>query len=204
MITLKYLAPKSISAIGIVGAGTQAKLQLKYLHQVTDCKHVVIWSRDKHKSIAFKNQFKDTDFLITVASTLDELTEKCNVIITTTPSKEPLLKASQVQPGTHITAIGSDTSEKIELESEILKKADIVVSDSILQSNSRGEIFQARKQDCLIDSNLLELGNLIQNPYLGRINSKQITIADLTGVAVQDIAIASAVFNNYKLKRNEN
>ena len=73
--------------------------------------------------------------------------------------------------------------------------ADVVVSDSIPQSQQRGEVYQARKQDCLEESKLVELGRLISDPSKGRQADNQITIADLTGVAVQDIMIATAVYN---------
>ena len=200
MITLKYLAPKEITGIGIIGSGIQAKLQLEYLHTITSCKNIVVWGRTEKKVNDFKRYFNDTDYNITIASSAAEVAEKCNVIITTTPSKKPLLNASQIKKGTHITAIGSDTSEKIELDPNILKKADVIVADSIVQSETRGEIFKARQANCLKEDKLIELGNLIQNPDLGRKNDTQITVADLTGVAVQDIMIAIAVLNNYKNK----
>jgi len=91
--------------------------------------------------------------------------------------------------------LGSDTAEKIELDPNILLHADIVVSDSIPQSQQRGEVYQARKYDCLEESKLIELGTLISDPSKGRQSDQQITVADLTGVAVQDIMIATAVFN---------
>jgi len=74
----------------------------------------------------------------------------------------------------------------------------VVVSDSIEQSKTRGEICRARQQNCLDETKLIELGDLIQDPTLGRQNNHQITVADLTGVAVQDIMIATALFDNYK------
>lgn len=199
MITLKYLAPKQNIKIGIIGTGIQGKLQLKYLNTVSNCKDIFVWGRTAEKVIAYKNSFKDSDYKIKIASSIEELTNNCNVIITTTPSKKPLLLASQIKKGTHITAIGSDTFEKTELESTIMKKADIVVSDSIEQSKTRGEIFRARQDNCLNQDTLIELGNLIKNPALGRQTNNQITVADLTGVAVQDIMIATAIISNYKI-----
>ncbi len=198
MITLKYLAPAKVECIGIVGTGTQAKLQLQYLDQVCDCKNVMVWGRNQESAIAYQQHFQNSDFNIKIASSLLELATTCNVIITTTPSREPLLDFSQIRKGTHITALGSDTSDKIELNPSIIKNADIIVSDSIPQSQSRGEVFQARKNQSLDASKLIELGMLIQNPQLGRTNDQQITIADLTGVAVQDIMIATAIFNHHK------
>jgi ornithine cyclodeaminase len=198
MITLKYLAPSKVDCIGIIGTGTQAKLQLEYLHLVCNCKNIMIWGRTNQSAKAFQNYFKDSEYNIRVANSTSELAASCNVIITTTPSREPLLNGSQIRKGTHITALGSDTSDKIELDPTIIKHADIVVSDSISQSQSRGEIFQARNHQSLDASRLIELGTLIHNPTLGRSNDTQITVADLTGVAVQDIMIATAIYNHHK------
>jgi ornithine cyclodeaminase len=114
--------------------------------------------------------------------------------VTATPSKKPLLSVDQIREGTHITAMGSDTTEKIELNPEILREADIVVADSISQCLSRGEIFQAIKADCLKKEEVIELGNAIEDITLRRTSDSQITVADLTGVAVQDIQISNAVF----------
>jgi ornithine cyclodeaminase len=199
MITIKYLAPSKVECVGIVGTGTQAKLQLEYLHQVCSCKNVMVWGRKQESSITFQKHFQNSDYNIQITSSTSALEEACNLIITTTPSREPLLDVSQIRKGTHITALGSDTTDKIELAPSIIKNADIVVSDSLPQSQSRGEVFQARKHQSLDATKLIELGTLIQNPQLGRTNDQQITVADLTGVAVQDIMIATAIFNHHKL-----
>jgi len=94
----------------------------------------------------------------------------------------------------HITAVGSDTPEKNELDPRILQQADIVVADSISQCLSRGEIYQSIKAGLLRKENLVELGNVIVNRGLGRTSDDQLTVADLTGVAVQDIQISKAVY----------
>ena len=198
MITLKYLAPENVSAIGIIGTGTQARLQLEFLHQVSDCRNIIIWGRNKSSCLAFQKDFQNSSFNIRLANSISFLAQSCSVIITTTPSTIPLLQYKDLNPGTHITAIGSDTSEKIELSPLIIKNADLVISDSISQSQSRGEVYQARKHGTLNENKLIELGTLIQNPSQGRVNDKQLTVADLTGVAVQDIMIATAIFNHHK------
>jgi ornithine cyclodeaminase len=203
MITIKYLAPAKVDCLGIIGTGTQAKLQVEYLSQVCECKKIMIWGRHQESAIAFQKYFQNIEYNIQIASSADALAQACNLIITTTPSREPLLNASQIRKGTHITALGSDTTDKIELDPIIIKNADIVVSDSIPQSQSRGEIFQARNHQCLDSTKLVELGTLIQNLKLGRKNDQQITVADLTGVAVQDIMIAAAIYNHHKSLQNE-
>jgi ornithine cyclodeaminase len=91
--------------------------------------------------------------------------------------------------------MGSDTSEKNELNPQILQKADIVVADSISQCLLRGEIRQALKAGVLEKERIVELGNVIVNPDPQRTSEEQTTIADLTGVAVQDIQITKAVYH---------
>jgi len=99
-----------------------------------------------------------------------------------------------VRPGTHITAMGSDTPDKNEIDPAILGRADVVVADSISQCLERGEIFHAIEAGTLARDRLVELGNVIADPSLGRISDSQITVADLTGVAIQDIQISKAVY----------
>ncbi|CAL2095303.1 hypothetical protein [Tenacibaculum sp. 190524A02b] len=195
-LVAKYFAPKNINAIGIIGTGIQAKLQLQYLQEHTPCKTVWVWGRSITAVKKYKEEL-NTDFDIHIAETTSELAKNCNLIITTTPSETPLLLTKDIQPGTHITAIGSDTENKRELEGEILKNADLIISDSIFQSKTRGEIFRAIKDGVILPENIIELGNAIQTPSLQRTNNQQITVADLTGLAVQDIMISTATYKNY-------
>ncbi len=195
-LAAKYFAPKNISAIGIICTGIQAKLQLKYLQENTPCKTVYVWGRNPENTQKFKDEL-GTDFNIHIASTPSEVAKHCNLIVTTTPSENALLLADDVQPGTHITAVGSDTSNKQELQSELLQKADLVISDSIPQSKSRGEIYRATKDGAISSEKVVELGIAIQNKLLQRTTENQITIVDLTGVAVQDIMIAKMVYMTY-------
>jgi ornithine cyclodeaminase len=195
-IAAKYLAPAKVKRIGIVGTGMQAKLQLEHLMPVTDCRDVVVWGRGAEKCVKYREHATALGFDVTATTDADEVLRTCNLIVTTTPAESPLLKnADLLQPGTHITAMGSDTHTKQELAASLLAKADLVVADSISQCLERGEIHQALKVDAIKESNLIELGTIIANPVgIGRSNDEQITIADLTGVAVQDIQITKAVY----------
>ena len=204
-LAARYFAPKKIKAIGIIGTGGQGKLQLEYLQKTTPCKNVWLWGRSK-ESVASYIETMGSAYNIQVASTTAELATHCNLIVTTTPVTSPLLFARDIQPGTHITAMGSDTSEKQELAAEILKKADIVISDSIPQSKSRGEVFQAVQAGAITNQKVVELGTAIQNPEWHRANDKQVSVVDLTGVAVQDIMISVAVYEAFlafKKTRND-
>lgn len=193
-VAAKYLAPKSVQRIGIVGTGTQARLQLEYLRSVVACRDVIVWGRNSEKLNSYKQDMAAVGFDIQMTQDTNELAATSDLIVTTTPAMAPLLNVEQIRKGTHITAMGSDTPGKNELDSKILQKADIVVADSISQCLVRGEIFHAVKNGLIKKENVVELGNVIAKTELRRSSADQITVADLTGVAVQDIQISKSVY----------
>lgn len=193
-IVAKYLAPARIRKIGIVGAGTQARLQLSYLKNVVNCKEVMVWGIHKEEGQSYKTQMENEGFVVELCDEVEKIQDQCRLIVTCTPSNTPLLDVKYLREGTHITAVGSDTPEKQELDPGILKSADLLVADSIKQCMERGEIFKALSAGFIEKSKLVELGQILSGKVEGRISEKQITVADLTGVAVQDMAIASAVY----------
>ena len=192
-ISARHLAPKSIGTIGIVGAGLQARLQLEYLRYVTDCKDVLVWTRNEDKSILFQGDMAKKGFDVSIANCVEELCRSSNLIVTTTPSTTPLVFADWVMPGTHITAVGSDGGGKQELDAAVLAKADHCIVDSISQCVLLGESHFAIAAGLIDETELIELGQIISGEKSGLQNDKEITIADLTGVAVQDIQIAKSV-----------
>ncbi len=198
-VAARHLAPTEIRHIGIVGTGVQARMQLELLKDVVDCQSCFIWGRDPQKVQGMIEDLKATEAIqewgldIKAATDLGELVAECNLVVTTTSAREALIRADQVRQGTHITAMGSDDHGKQELEAELLARADCVVADSISQCVDHGECFHAVKNGMVEEESILELGNVIKNPELGRSSDDQITVADLTGVAIQDIQIAKMV-----------
>ena len=193
-VVAKYLAPKHVHGIGIFGAGVQGRMQLEYLKPILSCREVIVWGLNEKELDEYKKDMEPLGFNIRTTLSAADIARDCNLIVTATPSTSPLLTADQVQKGVHITAMGSDTPEKIELDPRILQKADIVVADSISQCLIRGEIHHAIKAGLLKQDQIVELGNVIVKKELQRSSDDQITVADLTGVAVQDIQIAKAVY----------
>ena len=193
-ICAKYIAPSNINTIGIIGTGIQARMQLEYLKMVTDCREVLVLGRNKEKISKYIEDMKSHGFKINVASNSRELCKNSNLIITTTNANESLIQKDDIKEGTHITAMGSDTPEKRELDPEILNIADAVVVDSIPQCLERGETKNALDRNLIKKEELIEIGSIIDSGKKLRKNNNEITVADLTGVAVQDIMITNAVY----------
>lgn len=193
-VVAKYMAPKKIKRIGIFGYGIQGKMQLEYLKSIVTCRDALVWGRNQEGLDKYIQDMENSGFNIQTTLNSEDITNTCNLIVTCTPSKTPLIQVDQVRNGTHITAIGSDTPEKQELDSTILQKANRVIVDSISQAAARGECFHAMKDGKITEDDMVELGKMISNKNFQRSSDDEITITDLTGVAVQDIQISKAVY----------
>jgi ornithine cyclodeaminase len=192
-VAAKHLAPRPVTTIGICGSGVQARLQTEYLKSVTPCRDVIVWARDSGKAETCAADLARSGFRARTAATPALVAAEANLIVTTTAAHAAYLMADHVRPGTHITAVGSDTPAKTELDPTLLARADLVVADSIAQCLVRGEIMHAVEARLLEPQRIVELGTIIREPARGRRDDQQITIADLTGVAFQDIQISKAV-----------
>ena len=201
-IAAKHLAPRTVRRIGIVGTGVQARLQLLYLRKLMDCREVIVWGRHPEHLKRVRQDLSVKGFAVSITQDMAEVAATCNLIVTATLATSPLLDAQQVRPGTHITAMGADTPSKQELDPVILKNADLVVADSVAQCLVRGEIAHAIRDGLLEESEVKELGDIIARRTEGRTSDDQVTVADLTGVAVQDIQIAKAVYQANQVKES--
>lgn len=195
-IAAKHVASKTIKAIGVLGTGIQARMQVEYLKSVTPCRELFVWGRTPKRVAEYKNDMEAAGFQVTPVDAPNQVVQRANVIVTTTPSTTPLLFAADLRPGTHITAMGSDTDKKQELDENILARADIIVADSISQCRERGEISKALAAGVIEEKDVYELGDVIANKKSCNRKNNSISIVDLTGVAVQDIKIAGAVCQN--------
>ncbi len=188
------LAPSITNRIAIVGAGIQARLQLQYHQKMMHFKEAIVWNRNHDKAQSLARELSTKVLPVSADKDLERVCRTSQVIVTTTPTSSFLVRQKWIQPGTHITAVGADTTEKNELEPALLAFAEVVVVDSLSQSQKRGEVFKARKDGFLKRKRISELGQVLVNKNLGRQSLQQISIADLTGVAVQDLMISHGVF----------
>ena len=191
-VVARHMAPHQLEVIGICGSGVQARLQAEYLRQVTQCRNLVLWARDAERAAQAVHDIARMGYRARLAGSPQEVASSAQLIVTTTAAHEPYLLARHIKPGTHITAMGSDTPKKNEIDPTILERAALVVADSIPQCLLRGEIRAAIAAGALSREDIVELGNLIAEKAC-RHSPDDITVADLTGVAVQDIMIAKAV-----------
>ncbi len=193
-IVSKELASDGLDNALIIGTGVQARYQARYICENMKIKNLHLWGRDGKKVTKLIEDLSHIKVNLVAEEDLKSAVNSSRLIITTTSSKKHLIESDWVQKGTHITAVGSDTHEKCELDSKILAKADLVVADSLEQNLLRGEVHQAIKNECITENQVIEIGEIFNGSQTGRTTSSQISVADLTGVAVQDLVIAESVY----------
>jgi len=195
-IAAKHLAPTVVQRIGLIGTGTQARMQMRFLAPLFNCRELQIFGRTSTGVNGLREYAETLGFQVEVASSAQEIVETCNLVVTTTASTLPLVDLQRYAGGgLHLTAVGSDTPEKQELTPQSLSRADLLVVDSRSQCVSRGETHHAVAAGLICANAPIELGQIISGDAKSRSNDQQISICDLTGVAVQDIQIAKAVYS---------
>jgi ornithine cyclodeaminase len=201
-LACKLLGPSSIEKIGILGTGIQARYQLRMLPTVTDCRTVLVWGRTPSRSQELCDELLAEGWDVQVADQADDLLKECDLIVTTTCSREPLLGKdlsvllNRRKAGLHISCIGSDAPGKMELTPELVAQADFLVADTVVQSFERGEFQVAVRKGLVESDSITSLGSLIESKHLHRQGDgdTRVTIFDSSGVAMQDCVVAQMTF----------
>jgi len=167
------------TSIGILGTGIQARLTARFHRRVLPIQKTFVWGRDAAKAEKCAEEIGG----IAVGSP-SELAASTRLIVTCTASRAPLLLARDLQPGTHISAVGADSAGKQELDPEILRAAELLLVDSLAQCEKLGELQHALDQR----RRAVEIGEFCERP-----RAAQSSVADMTGLGVEDLFIAETI-----------
>ncbi|MEO9902066.1 cyclodeaminase [Nisaea sp.] len=191
-VAARHLAP-NVHTAGVIGTGVQARLQIEAAYLVRPFKRVLVWGRDKESAKKCADDLSDKLGIdVRVETDPARLVAESQLVVTTTPAREPLLQADWLHPGLHITAMGSDQAGKAELDPVIFRRVDAYVPDRLSQCRVQGELRSAIDAGTVDAGTVFpELGDVIAGQAPGRKSASDITVADLTGTGVQDTAIAT-------------
>ncbi|KIC08001.1 ornithine cyclodeaminase [Leisingera sp. ANG-M1] len=189
-VSIKHLARKDAKVIGMIGAGHQAKFQLRAALEQRQFEKVIGWNLHPDM-LPNLQEVADEAGLPFEAVELDGMRE-ADVIISITSSFDAILNTAQVSPGTHIACMGTDTKGKQEVDPQLLVAAD-VFTDEVAQSISIGETQHAVAQGLIQEADVAQIGAVINGTNPGRTSGDQITLFDGTGVGLQDLAVAASV-----------
>ncbi len=191
-IAAEYLAPEKITTAGVIGSGVQARYQIRGLRLVREFQRLLVYGIEPDRVEHYISEMtKELGVEVVKTDSPEEVFRQSQFVVTTTPSRKPYVKAEWLHPSMHITAMGADGEHKQELFADVLGKADMIVCDRKSQCFQRGELYHALKGGFLTEnSDITEIGELTSGIKFGRQDDQEITICDLTGVGVQDTAIA--------------
>jgi ornithine cyclodeaminase len=191
-VAAKHLAPAEVGTVGQIGTGAQGRCQIVGLNTVRNFNRLLAFDLDRDRLAAYVKEM--TALLgVEVVACQDpaNVVRESSVVVTSTPVREPYLKAEWLHPGMHITCMGADLPEKQELETDVLARADLLVCDLKSQCFKMGELHHGLAAGLISeDSDIIELGQIIAGAKSGRTGKDQITLCDLTGTGAQDTAIA--------------
>lgn len=191
-IAARALAREDSASACIIGAGLQARMQLRALALVRPLERASIWARDTEKAQAAAAQMSaELGIAVTAAPDAESAVRAADIIVTTTPATSPILQAGWLRPGQHITAMGSDQHGKNEIDPAVFTRARYV-PDRLSQTRELGELRVALGAGIVAEgTEYPELGAVLAGNAPGRTSADEITLADLTGTGVQDTAIAT-------------
>lgn len=195
-VAAKYMAHARLEKVGVIGSGMQARQQIRALAEVREVPRIEVWSRNSLRTEAYAEEMTTEGFDVALGRDPESVVAGSDLVITTTSSRTPIVKAEWLSPGVHINAVGSDTPDKQELDPRILARADAVVVDRLDQCLDSGELHHAVNGGIMEATQIVgELGDLVAGRVACRVDDLQITVCDLTGVGVQDAAAASVVLD---------
>jgi ornithine cyclodeaminase/alanine dehydrogenase-like protein (mu-crystallin family) len=188
------LARAEIDQVTVVGAGGQAAFQVEALLGVRRPRRIAVWARRPERALACAEMLAARHGLpVEPALDLEAAVRAADLVVTVTPSDEPLVRAGWLRAGAHLTAVGSDMPGKQEVEAAVLAAADVVVADHPPAAALHGELQHALAAGVLLLGDVIALGALAGGSATGRTDAAQITFCDLVGVGVQDAAVAGLV-----------
>jgi alanine dehydrogenase len=194
-VAAQYLARADATRLGVVGAGAQARTQVAAVLKVRPIQDIVVFDRHREHSQALADELGTTfGVKARAAGGVAEAVTDRDIVVTTTPSRTPVVKREWVSAGTHVNAIGADAAGKQELDPAILAGAKVVVDDWAQASHS-GEINVPLARGDLMPEGVYGcLGDIVAGKKPGRAAPEEITVFDSTGLIIQDLALGLAVY----------
>ncbi len=195
-VAARHLARPNSRTVGIIGAGAQAKNQLRALVEVLP---VLESARVTDRNMEVANAFAEEMSLnlgmdITACVEVEDTVTDADVVVTVTPSRIPLVMDEWISDGTHINAIGADAPGKQELDPQLLMRSRILVDDWE-QAIHCGEINVPYAEGVIGFGDIAgELGDVVTGRIEGRRDEREITVFVSTGLALQDAAVADLVY----------
>ena len=195
-LATRLMAREDAATLAIIGSGFQAQTQLEAMLAVRKLAETRVWSRDPAKRAAFaaENSVR-YGTPVRAAETAEQAVRGAAIVVTATYAKDPVLEVEWIEPGAHINAMGSNQANRREIPTELVRRADLIVVDSLEQARMEsGDLIMAFEDRDWNSSRLVELKDVISGRVKARTTLHQITLFKSNGLAVEDVIAAGFVY----------
>lgn len=202
-LAARLLTPEDLDTVAVIGSGAQARYQLRALAGVRTWRHTRVWSpTPAHAAACAREMSAALAVPVEAAESARQAVAGADLVITVTPSREPILEADWVEAHATVVAVGSDGPEKQELSAGLMGRADKIVVDSLSQCVRLGELHHAVEEGAVAAEGVHgELGEVLTGAKCGR-EGDELIVCDLTGLGAQDAAIAEEAWRVVRPHQN--
>jgi alanine dehydrogenase len=201
-IATRFMAREDARTLGIIGTGLQARTQLAAVAAVRKLERIRAFGRDEQRRAKFAQEMTSRIGVpVTAVSSAEEAVRGADILVTSTNSREPVVDGRWLEPGMHINAIGVNFPDKRELDTNAIRRCDVIAADSREQSKiESGDLIQVFGENGAEWNRVYDLAQIIAGDVPGRTRSDQITLFKSNGLAIEDIVAAGRI---YELARQQ-
>ncbi len=198
-VSAKHMAHEDSTEVGVLGSGFQAGAQLEAICSVRPITRAQVYSPNPDNRIGYAQRMSDTlGIEVQAADTPRAVVESADILVTITNSHTPVFSGEWLRQGTHICAAGGANAYVTELDDTAIRRADIIVVDSIAQAKIEcGELMMPASRGVILWEQISELRQVVGGTKNGRRSNEDITLFKSLGMAMWDIAVAKAVYEKY-------
>ncbi len=193
VLAAQLACPSEDDILAIAGTGHQALLQARWICQHLGLRRVRVWGRAADKAAMLQQQLTASGLIASTAVDIQSLCMDARILVTATPATEPFVTADQIAGPLHIVALGADSPGKSELSADLFRQADLVITDDHQQCLDHGDFGNAVRHGAVCPNTDIGLGTLLADKPSVNLR-QQLSIVDLTGLGIQDLALAELIW----------
>jgi alanine dehydrogenase len=198
-VATDLLARKDVRVLGVFGSGVQARAHIPALRLVRDFDEVLVYSREKNRTESFAREMsRETEAKVEAAHAPDQVASESDVIVTATTSQSPVFDGRLVKAGAHVNAIGSAYPDAREVDSNLVKRARVVVDSRTQALETYGDIMTPVHEGVISESSIQELGELLIDRRKMAARVGEITLFKAGGLAVLDAMVTNHILESFR------
>lgn len=194
-VATKHMARSGASRLCVIGTGEQAETQVLNLAALMKPERIVATSGSASNREAFAARLAEAGLSVEVTADAERAVAESDVVCLATTSREPVIRASWIRPGTHINAVGANVANRREVDVDLVRASRVVVEYREQALQEAGDLVLPLRAGEITDGAIAaELGEVVTGAKPGRTSAEELTLFKSIGVAIEDVAVGALVY----------